>query len=117
MIGIHMIKNKAINEHIFLEDMYKDQYYPRYLVDKLKQILLNVCIGIEQNNPKNLEQLYALTHQATEEINDLQQAFDDADSEIETVARESLGADFHFIAQAYDFKDADIEELISPRDW
>ncbi|MFN3075152.1 DUF5713 family protein [Acinetobacter sp. TY2] len=54
---------------------------------------------------------------ATEHINVLQDAFDEAESEIETVARESIGSDIYFIAQSYGFVDADQEELISPRDW
>jgi hypothetical protein len=43
--------------------------------------------------------------------------FEDAGSEIETVARECIGDDFDFIARAYGFGDVDTEELIATRDW
>jgi len=43
--------------------------------------------------------------------------FEDAGSEIETVARECIGDDFDCIARAYGFGDVDTEELIATRDW
>ncbi|EIG26584.1 DUF5713 family protein, partial [Neisseria sicca] len=39
------------------------------------------------------------------------------DSEIETVARDTIATDMEYIAQSYGFEDADIEELVAPRDW
>ncbi|WP_267466141.1 DUF5713 family protein [Nocardia puris] len=54
---------------------------------------------------------------AAEEFNDLQDDFAAAGSEIETVAREAIAEEFWFVADAYGFADADIEELIAPRDW
>lgn len=112
-----MIKNPQINAHEFLVDMYSDDYFPNVLVDKVKQVLLNLCEKIESKQPENLEKIYILTHEAIEKINDLQKEFDEADSEIETVARESIAENFDFIAQIYGFIDADVEELISGRDW
>lgn len=97
--------------------MYDDDYFPNFLVDKCKAIFLNVCERIEQEHPENLGKLYVITHEATEQINELQDEFDDNGSEIETVARDCLGETMMFVAQAYGFEDADIEELIAPRDW
>jgi hypothetical protein len=37
--------------------------------------------------------------------------------DIETVAREEIAEDFCFVAQAYGFADANVEELIATRDW
>ncbi|HLP11926.1 MAG TPA: DUF5713 family protein [Flavobacteriales bacterium] len=111
------IKNEVIKKHAFLEDMYNDKYYPRFLVDKCKHVLLDLCAAIERENPKSLDDLYKLTHAATEEINALEKEFYENDSELETVARECLGMDFVFIATTYGFKDADVEELIAPRNW
>ncbi|GAB7087019.1 DUF5713 family protein [Marinifilum fragile] len=42
--------------------------------------------------------------------------FCENDSEIETTAREIIAMDFYFIAQAYPFSKADIEELIARRE-
>lgn len=61
--------------------------------------------------------MYALTHKATEQINDLEAVFEENGSEIETVARETIAEDFIRIADAYGLTDADIEELIAPREW
>lgn len=54
---------------------------------------------------------------ATEQFNALQAEFEAAGSEIETVAREVIAGDFQFIALAYGFADADVEELTAERDW
>jgi hypothetical protein len=49
-------------------------------------------------------------------INDLQEEFDENDSEIETVARESIGdAVFHILG--YFEIDIDCETAIGERDW
>ncbi len=110
------IKNPKIKSYPFLKEMYEDGYYPDFLVDKGKGILIELCVQIEDAEPKDLEQLYELTHAATDRFNELQEEFDENDSEIETVARECIGADFDFIAKSYGF-DADVEELIGTRDW
>ncbi|RRD48596.1 DUF5713 family protein [Arachnia propionica] len=107
----------ALTDHVFLADMVGDAYYPPHLVTKGQEILRELCVEIETTPPADLAGLYALTHAATERFNDLAEEFDEADSEIETVARESIGADMRFIAETYGFDDADGEELISPRDW
>ncbi len=100
-----------------LADMYASTYFPDHLVDRVKATLLGVAKSAQDGNIESLEQLYVLTHAATEEINELQNAFYEAGSEIETGARESIGQSFVELANALGFPDADIEELIAPRDW
>jgi hypothetical protein len=97
--------------------MYSDEYFPDHLLDKGKAILLALCERIESEHPGDLAALYALTHVATEQFNALEAEFDAAGSEIDTIAREAIGDDFHFIALAYGFTDADGEMLIAGRDW
>lgn len=109
--------NETVAHHLFLKAMSNDEYYPQHVVDKGRAILLRVCERIEAERPADLAALYVLTHAATEEFNDLQTDFEEADSEIETVAREIIAEDFGFIADTYGFEDADIEELIATRDW
>ncbi|WP_327319513.1 DUF5713 family protein [Streptomyces sp. NBC_01235] len=111
------VTNEQVTGHAFLKALYGDDYYPDHLVDRGKQILSRLCERIEAERPADLAALYVLTHAATEEFNDLQEAFWAADSEIETVAREELAEDFWFVARAYGFADADVEELIGTRDW
>lgn len=111
------LTNEAVRNHTFLKEMYDDSYFPNKVVDKGRDVLLDLCFQLEQQLPKELMKLYELTHAATEEFNELQNDFSDHDSEIETVARDCIAEDFAFIATAYGFADADIEELIATRDW
>lgn len=110
------ITNKTMASYPFLAEMYDDDYFPNALVDKGKAILVRLCEQIEADKPQSLDDLYALTHATTEEFNDLAVEFEEEDSEIETAARDAIGTDFAAIAAAYGF-DADIEELIAPREW
>ncbi|MBO0356668.1 hypothetical protein J0X19_01800 [Hymenobacter sp. BT186] len=110
------LKNESVRSYSFLKEMYEDSYFPSNLVDKGKAILVDLCFKIEQEQPESLDELYELTHAATDKFNDLQEEFLDGESEIETGARECIAADFDFIAKSYDFE-ADGEELIATREW
>jgi hypothetical protein len=85
--------------------------------NKGKQILVRLCGRIEKEKPADEAALYVLTHAATNDFNDLAEEFFEADSEIETGARECIASDFDFIAKAYGFANADVEKLIATRDW
>ncbi|MCX5054224.1 MULTISPECIES: DUF5713 family protein [unclassified Streptomyces] len=111
------VSNQQVLTHPFLKALYRDGYYPDHLVDRGRAVLLALCERIEAEGPADLEALYVLTQAATEEFNTLQDAFWEADSDIETVAREEIAEDFWFVAQAYGFEGADVEELIATRDW
>lgn len=111
------VSNQQVTEHAFLHAMYQDDYYPDHVVDLGKAILLRLCERIEAEQPADLPALYALTEVATEEFNALQDEFEAADSDIETVAREEIAENFWFVATAYGFADADVEDLIAARDW
>lgn len=110
------LSNTSMKAYSFLKEMYDDQYFPNHIVDKGKSILVNLCLTIEKQQPKTLDDLYKLTHKATDQFNELQEEFEENDSEIETVARECIGEDFDAIAKAYGFE-ADREEIIATRDW
>lgn len=111
------IVNEQAAGHEFLIGMYGDDYYPKHVVDLGKAILVRLCERIEVEQPADLAALYAITVVSTEEFNELESEFEAAGSEIETVAREWIGEEFWFIACAYGFTDADVEELIAARDW
>ncbi|PBP97447.1 DUF5713 family protein [Pseudomonas congelans] len=111
------LTNETMAKHTFLKGMYQDEYFPDSVVKMCEEVLVNLCHEIEQQKPSDLEALYALTHKATEQINELETVFEENGSEIETVARETIAEDFVRIADAYGFTHADIEELIAPRDW
>jgi hypothetical protein len=110
------LSNERVRTYAFLVRMAGDDYFPDHLVEKSRGILVELCHTIERAKPNDLEGLYTHTHRATEAFNALQAEFEAADSELETVARENIGADIAFIAEAYGY-DADVEELIAPREW
>ncbi len=106
-----------IDKGKLLQGMYSDGYFPNNLVDKLRDIILGACSKIEEKSPKNLEELYSITCEATELINDLQEEFEENDSEIETVAGEEIALAFEVVAKTYGFENADLEDLVATRDW
>lgn len=110
------LTNPKIKNYSFLSMMYEDQYFPVFLVDKCKNVFLELCHKIETTHPTQLNELYTLTHDATRQLNDLQKEFDANGSEIETAAAEAFVIDFEYVAQAYGF-DANIDDLVAPRYW
>ena len=110
------IHNEKLSQYTFLDEMQRDSYFPSHLVAKGQQLLAALCESIEAQAPADLDALYALTHATTLAFNALGEEFEDEGSEIETAARDNIGGDIAFIAAAYGF-DADIEELIAPREW
>jgi len=111
------ISNEQVEAHAFLQCMDSEEFFPKNLVDKGRQILLRLSERIEREMPADEAALYTLTHAATRQFNDLAEEFYNANSEIETSAAECIALDFEFIAKAYGFENADLEELIATRDW
>ena len=74
-----------------LDEMYQDNYYPTFLVDKVKDELQKV-IDLLENGETDTEVVQETLDEAVCGINDLQEEFDEHDSEIETVARECIAA-------------------------
>ena len=110
------VTNEKITNYEFLSEMYQDSYFPNNLVDKGKSILLELCLDIENSKPATSEDVYKLTHIATEKFNVLALEFESAGSEIETAARDNIGMDVEFILNSYGYN-VDIEEAIAPREW
>lgn len=110
------LRNARIREHEFLVSMRDDPYYPPQLVEQCCSILVRMCIAIETEGITEERHLYPITHHFTRELNALQDDFEREGSEMETGAREALGEEFAFIASSYGF-DADVEEMIAPREW
>ena len=72
-----------------LDEMYQDDYYPAFLVDKVKDELQKV-IDLLESGETDTEVVQETLDEAVCGINDLQEEFDENDSEIETVARDVL---------------------------
>ena len=110
------ITNDRLRDYPFLKEMYGDGYFPAFLVDKGKAILIRLCETIEAEKPADDDSFLRLTHAATDEFNELAGEFEENDSELETAAREAIGGDFAFITKAYGF-DLDNEDVIATREW
>ena len=79
-----------------LDEMYQDNYYPAFLVDKVKDELQKV-IALLESGETDTEVVQETLDEAVCGINDLQEEFDENDSEIETVARECIAATVAYI--------------------
>ncbi len=99
----------------YLKDMYIDGYYPNFLVDKVKAELVKVVEFLEQGN-QDIEEIQSKLDFAIHAINDLAVEFDENDSEIETVARESIAQTVEDILAFFGIE-IDTEEAIRERDW
>lgn len=107
---------KAFDENYkLLKEMYQDEYFPDFLVDKVKAELQKV-IDLLESGETNTEIIQKKLDEAVCAINDLQDEFDENDSEIETVARDCIGESVGYILKWFAIP-IDIEEAIRERDW
>ena len=98
-----------------LDEMYQDEYYPNFLVDKIKDQLQKV-IDLLESGETGTEAVQETLDEAVRSINDLQEEFDENDSELETVARECIAATVAYILAWFNIP-IDTEEAIRERDW
>ena len=98
-----------------LDEMYQDEYYPDFLVDKVKEELQKV-IRLLESGETDVGAVQKILDEAVCGINDLQEEFDENDSEIETVARECIASTVAYILEWFGIP-IDIEEAIRERDW
>ena len=107
---------KKFNEnYVLLKDMYNDGYFPIFLVDKIKDLILKLVVYLEMGE-QDTNKIQEKLDEMTIAINDLQDEFDENDSEIETVARDSIGVSVEYVLQWFGI-DIDIEDAIRERDW
>lgn len=98
-----------------LADMYQDGYFPDFLVDKVKDLVQNVIAYLETGE-QDLEKIQNQFDEMTLAVNDLQEEFEENDSELETGARESIGETVEYILKWFEI-DLDVEDAIRERDW
>ena len=98
-----------------LDEMYEDEYFPDFLVDKVKNELQKV-IDLLENGETDTEAVQEKLDEVVCAINDLQDEFDENDSELETVARDCIGETVAYILERFGIP-IDIEEAIRERDW
>lgn len=101
--------------YVLLKDMRSDSYFPEFLVDKIENLIVPVISVLEQGETDQ-HILQAKFDEMTLAINDLQDEFEENDSEIETVARDSIGVTVDYILKWFGV-DMDVEDAIRERDW
>lgn len=102
-------------DYTLLEDMYEDGYFPDFLVDKVKALVQDVIRFLETGE-RDLEKIQEKFDAMTLAINDLEEEFEENDSEIETAARDSIGETVDYILKWFDI-DIDVEDAIAEREW
>ena len=98
-----------------LKEMYEDDYYPVFLVDKVRDELQKV-IDLLETGETYTDVIQEKLDEVVCAINDLQEEFDENDSEIETVARDCIGVTVDYILKWFGIP-IDMEEAIRERDW
>jgi Family of unknown function (DUF5713) len=110
-----MSQKKLPADFAFVPDMYSDGYFPNFLVDKVKEIIKK-AVGFIEEGDHSREEIQGAFDQMTLAINELQEEFEENDSEIETGARDSIGTTVIEIIKFFEI-DIDGEEAIRERDW
>ncbi len=98
-----------------LNMMYEDDFFPVFLVDKVKAEIQKV-IDLLESGETNIDIVQEKLDEVVRAINDLQEEFDENDSEIETVARDSIGETVEYILEWFGIP-IEIEEAIREREW
>ncbi|MEY8391676.1 hypothetical protein D3Z36_08225 [Lachnospiraceae bacterium] len=106
---------KFDSDYRLLEGMYEDGYFPNFLVDKIKSLVQEVIVFLEEGE-KDLGIIQQKFDEMTRAINDLQEEFEENDSELETGARESIGETVDYILKWFGIE-LDVEDALGERDW
>ena len=95
--------------------MASDDYYPKFLVEKVKEQILRV-IRLLETGETDKDMIQGKLDEMTCAINDLEEEFEENDSELETVARDSIGVTIEYVLRWFDV-DIDVETAIREREW
>ena len=101
--------------YVLLEEMEKDSYFPDFLVEEVRETLRPV-IRLLEGGERDTEVIQEKLDEAVRAINDLEEAFEENDSEIETSARESIAATVRYILDWFGVE-IDTETAIREREW
>ncbi|MBR4958376.1 MAG: hypothetical protein IKY55_03030 [Phascolarctobacterium sp.] len=108
--------DKFDDQYVLLQNMFEDTYYPQFLVEKIKWQFIHLIEFLEGTDVKELSLIQDKLDEFTIFINNLQQEFWDQDSEIETVASESIANTLEYILNWFKV-DVGIEDALREREW
>lgn len=103
------------DQHILLEELYEDSFYPDFLIDKIKYLLEDFINFVEQK-PKNMADVGDKIYDLIQNANSLQYEFLDNDSEYDNIAREYLIRNLEYIIQWFHLP-INLEEALAEREW
>lgn len=103
------------DQHILLEELYEDSFYPDFLIDKIKYLLEDFINFVEQK-PKNMADVGDKIYDLIQNANSLQYEFLDNDSEYDNIARECLIRNLEDIIQWFHLP-INLEEALAEREW
>lgn len=103
------------DQHILLEELYEDSFYPDFLIDKIKYLLEDFINFVEQK-PKNMADVGDKIYDLIQNANSLQYEFLDNDSEYDNIARECLIRNLESIIQWFHLP-INLEEALAEREW
>ena len=103
------------DQHILLEELYEDSFYPDFLIDKIKYLLEDFINFVEQK-PKNMADVGDKIYDLIQNANSLQYEFLDNDSEYDNIARECLIRNLEYIIQWFHLQ-INLEEALAEREW
>lgn len=106
---------KFDKNYLLLGEMYRDEYFPTFLVDKVKALIEQVIAYLE-TGASDTDEIQEKLDAMTAGINELQEEFEENGSELETVARDCIGVTVGAVLRWFDI-DIDIETAIGERDW
>lgn len=101
---------------VFSNALLVSEYGLCYSIDTKTSALFDGAIALLESGEKDLEIIQNKFDEITRAINDLQDEFEENDSEIETVARDSIGETAGYILDWFGIG-IDAEEAIRERDW
>lgn len=107
--------DKFDDRYILLQTMYEDSYFPHYLVDKIKWQLIRFIEFLETDE-RDVQILQEKLYEFTLFVNSMQQEFAEQDSEIETVARESIMTSLDYILHWFKIN-IPVETAVREREW
>ncbi|MGN0669305.1 MAG: DUF5713 family protein [Oscillospiraceae bacterium] len=106
---------KFDENYVLVSDMVNDDYFPDFLVEKIKALITKV-INLLENGETDKAVIQRSLDEMTIAINDLEEEFEENDSEIETVARDSIAETIEDILRRFDIN-IDAETALRERDW
>ena len=108
--------DKFDDQYVLLQNMFEDTYYPQFLVEKIKWQFIHLIEFLEGTDGQELSLIQDKLDEFTMSINNMQQEFWDQDSEIETVASESIANTLEYILNWFKI-DVGIEDALREREW